>query len=512
MTPTKIPTNPYGDIQGVHIADLNNDGYEDILAGAGVNSQTSYIFYGTQSPAVFIKDSVKTDYLTYGAQSVYPIDLNGDGYLDLWIDGRNKVYVLYGPNLKYRNPDLIINFPNAGNTQHPVFADINYDSYLDVMMGADGSQYVTIGLGPDFNGKYQLPASEPWVVKSADLNKDGFLDLVVAAASYNYIYWGSNLNFSNSMKDTFYGPAEGGCAIADLNKDNNLDFIIGEINGGWNSGNSYVRYGPNYHTNYQILPGGSVVVADWDNNGYPDYLMYWFDPGAKLFWNRSGYFGLNDYTYFPSLADDAIVEDYGNLYDRSNKERYLSRVHIMPQRLLSNINLELNAGFQIGVYGNLPQGINLSIMTRSSNDKIKWTNWSYPSGPIPKGAIGGGNINGDGSYHQYKIIAELDYHHTTEFCIDSVKAFAQSPVMQVIDNYSKPQILTNEIKIKGKIAQINLITHGKCFIYDVSGRQTKSVNLNPGHYDIEIADGQGIYFVNLVTISSTEKKKAVILK
>jgi len=513
--PTCLSSNPYGDVQGIYIADLNNDGYEDILAGAGCYSNTSFIYWGTKYPTIFIKDSVKTDYLTYGAQSIYPIDINQDGFLDLWIPGHDKVFVLYGPNIKYRNPDLIINFSNAGNIQHPVFADINNDSYLDVIMGADCSSVITIGYGPDYVVKQQLYSSEPWVVKAADLNKDGYLDLVAAAAGCNYIYWGSLQNFSNSNRDTFYGPAEGGCAIADLNKDGNLDFIIGEIDGGWNSGNSYVRYGPNYHTNYQILPGGSVVIADWNNDGYQDYLMYWFDPGAKLFWNRNGTFALNDYTYFNARADDAIVEDFGNIWDRSNKERFLSRVLEISQYRVSNTNFEkAESSFQIGVYGYLPDGITLSTMVRSSVDGIKWTAWSSPSGSIPQGAIAGGTVITTGQYFQYRLIAELDYHHTTLFAIDSVKGFSNSSIQFIAEKngYTNQEIKNNEISIKGNSAFINLITNGKYVVYDVSGRQTKSLNLSPGRYEMPIAHTQGVYFVNLITNSNIDKKKAIVTK
>jgi hypothetical protein len=153
-------------------------------------------------------------------------------------------------------------------------------------------------------------------------------------------------------------------------------------------------------------------------------------------------------------------------------------------------------------------------MTRSSNDKIKWTNWTFPSDPIPKGAIAGGNINADGSYYQYKIIANLDYHHTTEFRIDSVKAILNYPIATINDddNIRTGKVLTNTIEIKGNIALVNLVHDGKFIVYDISGRQTKCLNLKAGNYQIPVADAQGIYFLNLITNYSTEKKKAVVTK
>jgi len=512
--PTYLSSNPYGDVQGIHIADLNNDGYEDILAGVGCYSNTSFIYWGTSSPKIFIKDSVKTDYLTYGAQSIYPIDLNGDGYLDLWMPGYNKVCVLYGPNITYRYPDLIINFSNAGYLHHPVFADVNNDSYLDVIMGADGSSVFTIAYGPNYTVKQQLQSSEPWEVVAADLNKDGYLDLLSAAAGCNYVYWGSVQNYSGSNRDTFYGPDEGSCAIADLNKDGNLDFIVGEICGGWNSGNSYVRYGPNYHTNYQILPGGSVVVADWNNDGYQDYLMYWFDPGAKLFWNRNGCFSGNDYTYFRSRADDGIVEDFGNLWDRSNKERFLSKTHEIPSVFSSYTSDSYlgQSGFYIGVYGNKPEGINLTIDVRTSSDGVNWTKWVSPTSSPPQGAIAGGWISSFNRYCQYRLIAQLDYHHTTLFKIDSIKGFTDKVRPFAAKDAPLTRTTQEEIRINGNNVNLNLLSNAKLEVFDVSGRLTKRLNIGIGEHEIPIANSQGVYIVNVVTNFNTFKKKVAIIK
>ncbi len=512
--PTYLSSNPYGDVQGIHIADLNNDGYEDILAGAGCYSQTSFIFWGTQNPTIFIKDSVKTDYLIYGAQSIYPIDLNRDGYLDLWIDGYNKVFVLYGPNIRYRNPDMIINFPNAGCVQHPFFADINNDTYLDVILGADGSSVLTIAFGPDFAVKQQLPSDEPWVVKAADLNKDGYLDLLSAAAGCNYVYWGSAQGFSSSNRDTFYGPDEGGCAIADLNNDGNLDFIAGEINGGWNSGNSYVRYGPNYHTNYQILPGGSVVVADWNNDGYQDYLMYWFDPGAKLFWNQGGRFAGNNYTYFRSRADDGIVEDFGNIWDRSNKERFLSRILKCPFECspYNSHSASNQTGFYVGVYGNQPIGVRVTIDVRTSSDGVNWINWFSPTGSPPQGAIVGGWISNQNYYCQYRLIAQLDYHRTTLFEIDSVKGFSDKVKHFATKDAPLTRTPQEEIRINGNNVNLNLLSNAKLVVYDVSGRLTQSQTLGIGEHVIPVANSQGVYIVNIVTKFNTFRKKVIVVK
>lgn len=511
--PTRLPNYRFGCSQGIHIADLNGDGYEDILIGEGCYSNTSYIFYGTQNPSVFTKDSVYTDYLVYGAQDLFPIDINGDGFLDLWIPGQDKVFILYGPNLSYRRPDVILNIP--GNyLHHTVFADVNNDSYLDAIIGADGSNVFTIAYGPYFRRIQQLASAEPWEVSVADINQDGYLDLLSAACGENYIYWGSLQGYSINNRYSLYGPFEGACDIEDLNNDGILDLAIGEINV-WTVGNSYVRYGPNYRSNYQILPGGSVVAADWNNDGYKDLLMYWFDPGAKLFWNRNGSFDSTDYTFFNSCPSDGIVEDFGNLWDRSNKERYLSRVLEIPQYRVSNTNFEkAESSFQIGVYGYLPDGITLSTMVRSSVDGIKWTAWSSPSGAVPQGAIAGGTVMTLGQYFQYRLIAQLDYHHTTMFVVDSVKGFSNSSIQFIAEKngYTNQEIKNNEISIKGNSAFINLITNGKYVVYDVSGRQTKSLNLSPGRYEMPIANTQGVYFVNLIANSNIDKKKAIVTK
>jgi hypothetical protein len=508
-TPTHLSTAPYRAPQTIHLADLNDDCHTDILIGTGCYSQTSYVFYGTADRQVFIKDSVRTQYNVYGAQDVCPIDLNGDGFLDLWITGTDEIWILYGPNLSYRTPDRALPVPGGGYLCRSTFADLNNDGWLDVVMGAEAPP--TILYGPDFARVEHLPDGEAWDVSVCDLNNDGFLDLLVDGSGHDYIYWGSAQGYSSARCLVLDGATEGNCAVEDLNNDGVPDLITGEINV-WNAGPSYVRYGPDYVHDFQILPGGSVTAADFNNDGYKDLLLHWFSPGGKLFWNRNGRFSENDYAFFNCVGDDGMVEDLGNVWDRSNKERFQSRIiDVCPQGASDAAAGSHDCCLKVGVYGRLPERMGLTIKVRSSPDGAHWSKWHKPGGAVPSGAIAGGRLNAVGRYYQYRLIAELDYSRTSVFAVDSVKAFLDRGKGELFDLASSPGRRDGaEMTIHGNNAALSLATEGRFTVCDITGRVVRDLTLVPGEYELPIAWAQGVYIVRLVTRTASYSRKLIV--
>jgi hypothetical protein len=508
--PVDLSVAPYQAPQAIHLVDLNSDGFTDILVGTGCYSQASFIFYGTSNRSVWRKDSVKTQFNTYGAQDVVPIDLNHDGYLDLVITGSDELWVLYGPNLSYRAPDRIIQVPGAQYICRTQFADLNNDEFLDIVTGAEGP--VSIILGPDFTQVQHLEAGDAWDIGIADLNQDGWLDLAVDG-SYggNHVFWGSRDGFAQDRSLTLPGDCEGDCAVADFNNDGVLDLAMGEISG-FHMGESYVFYGPRYASNVETLPGGSVTAADFNNDGYIDLLMHWFVPQPLLFWNQRGGFDPNRYTSFPCIGDDGLVDELGAVWDRSNQERFLSRViDILPGDHEAPKNDNADCCFRVGVYGNLPEGMRLSVQVRSSLCGRRWTRWHDPSEDVPEGAIAGGDIATFGRFFQYRLVAEMDYHRTSLFRIDSVKAFVGTDDTRPLprsDVSERP--VQEEFRVVGNAVALNVTGRARLTVSDITGRTLSERNLGAGSYQIPVASAQGVYVVRFESAGRTVTKKAVV--
>jgi len=505
--PTFLSVNPYNSPQAIQIADLNTDGHPDILVGTGCYSHTSYIFYGTDNPQVFERESVRTDYNTYGEQDVNPVDLNGDGYLDLWMACNDNVFILYGPDLSYRRPDEVLDIP-GGYYHRQTFADLNNDGYLDAVMGADNASVLTIAYGPEFKRRQTLRCSDCWKAAVCDLNDDGFLDLALSSTSGSFIYWGSEKGFLDRTQ--LAGSSEGNSSIADLNNDGIPDIVINHINGLSGMGESYVYYGPDY-ADPVTLPGGSVVAADYDNDGFKDLLMFWYRPGAKLFWNNKGGFSPDNYTFLPCVSEDGVIEELGNLWDRSNKERFQSRIHDISPREVTNTGVPSEF---VAVYGSLPSGVGITAEVRGSWDGKIWSEWETPTGEIPEGAIAGGLITSSGRFFQYRLVALLDYAGTALFAVDSVKSWTDDgqPPFKPATAKAETERNFESMLVRNGIAQIRLFTPGSFLVSDVAGRLIKNVRLQPGSYTLSVADARGVYVAKLVSGTGTFTQKAVLTR
>lgn len=182
-------------------------------------------------------------------------DINGDGYNDIVLvghpigseTGRRDVYIYLGSNNVDSIPDCIITFQNCMELNISYNADINGDSFCDLVIsepwfGIDnwgrvlvffgGSDFDTI---PDavFDGLNYgiIPYGLQFgyiIDTSGDFNGDGYNDLVVSSQHRNLFHYGQvNIFFGGADIDTecdwfFYGDEMEEFASA---------FAVGDING-----------------------------------------------------------------------------------------------------------------------------------------------------------------------------------------------------------------------------------------------------------------------------------------
>ena len=287
---------------GVAVADIDGDGFDDLVAGALLESSGSlteagnaYVLYGpltASGGATELADWTLQGVIDQGwyGQRVHTVgDLDGDGIQDIGIGADYNYLETYaGSGFIYlytsartgteQADDSAVAFitPDAGETMGREFTgvDANGDGLGDVLIGAQGSDrggtnlggaYVVLGDG--ISGEINTDDADLfWYGESmecgagysvdgaGDVNDDGIDDVLIGAPSDRsaYVIWGRSDLSGGPLADadlTFrgtystlrqYGYMVRG--VGDLNSDGEADLLIGE--GGGAPNDLYVYYGP----------------------------------------------------------------------------------------------------------------------------------------------------------------------------------------------------------------------------------------------------------------------------
>lgn len=296
----------------VRVSDMNNDGFVDLVT-AGIDfASAGYVTIrlgagnGTFGSAVsYNMDASYTAALDVG-------DVNGDGVMDLITAGANgtqpNVTVRLGNGngtfkaATYYTPLGGANFsvsPNALSLR-----DINGDGALDIGLdgtnsGGGGYCQVLLGYGNGTFGAAVSIQTESGVGASSlavtfgDLNADGKLDLVTAgnngSVGYATVRLGNgNGTFGAAVSYTTelgVGSESDAVALGDLNGDGILDLITSGVDGG-GSGYSTVRIGRGdgtfgAATSYSILAGAgssyALSLSDLNGDGFLDLITAGID-------------------------------------------------------------------------------------------------------------------------------------------------------------------------------------------------------------------------------------------
>jgi len=435
---------------GIFVADMDGDGNPELLVAYEVTNEgphvSSYIFSYAGGRSFWFVDSIPYP-LSTGAQGLQPADLDNDGYLDIVIANAKDYgnenwevnsYILWGPG-PFRDRPSFQALPTLGG--HPTtIADLDGDACLDIVFPsncnrATGWKTNMIIYWGHEDGSYgtwdttQLPVNNNWECQVADLNRDGWLDMIAANGKDNRgyytadrIYWGPGLTAFTELP----GVASSNVTVGDLNLDGFLDLLISNWARGVHGAEtlrtcSYVRYGPDYVTGPvdSLITYGAQgnLVADWNGDGWPDIFigneMYsWgeYYRRSYVFWNSAGNFTQTNATRVEVWApNDCVWTDLGNLYDRKPTERYLSSEYPVQGNITSLDSLM--------IHGNIPDGMSVEAWVRTGRGPL-WDRWvsigldGRPAEPITSG-----------DRLQYRLAVGLDYRKTSLFRIDSVRVF-----------------------------------------------------------------------------------------
>lgn len=253
---------------GVAIGDINNDGLIDLYLTSNQKSNKLYLNKG-DFKFEDITDNAKVNGTKAWATGVTMVDINNDGFLDIYVcnsgdvAGDNKQNELFINNgdLTFTESAMAYGLADLGFSTHASFFDFDKDGDLDVYLL--NNSYQAIGsfnlkknerpkrdlLGGDklmenINGKFVDISEKAGIygsvigfglgVSVGDLNGDGWDDIYVSNDffEHDYLYINQqNGTFIESMANQIRSTsgASMGADIADINNDGFNDIFVTEM-------------------------------------------------------------------------------------------------------------------------------------------------------------------------------------------------------------------------------------------------------------------------------------------
>jgi len=301
-------TNDGGDSQGSSFADYDNDGDLDLYV-ANRRNQKNFL-YKNNGDGTFLKiekGAVVND--TLSSTSISWVDINNDGFSDLFVASRNNqpnaIYVndKKGGFKKLLEGDIV---NDKEDTRSCVWGDFDNDGDQDLIVGnarMPNSLYVN-------NGNFAFAKADnpaftdsdyTYGLSAQDVNNDGYLDVFVANLNEPNVLLLNNgkgdfVRVENQLIATEIGHSKG-IVWQDFDNDGDLDLFVSNGSPGSmednlfyiNDGNgNFEKQSELVITKHGGLAAGSSS-ADINNDGRMDlFVTNWVDnSNNKLFFNVS---------------------------------------------------------------------------------------------------------------------------------------------------------------------------------------------------------------------------------
>jgi hypothetical protein len=325
----------------VHVADLNRDGWLDLVAVVQTyddrpetRAKSTRIFWGGPDGYSLERQSVVETYSTGGAVLA---DVDDDGYLDLVVAEKSASLAIHhgGPGAVWPSGRVSqVPLATRGHPSTVAVADIDADGYLDLIVDVAGhyarspESFLVLWGGTDGFSAHRALRHDggytPGQLSVADVDGDGHLELLVpaySAAASRRLPWEIHRFDGRSLAgEPQRFPGLGSCHVLpiDLDGDGRIDLIV---------------------SNHR----------DDDVHTAP----------TEIYWNGPAGISRDAVTRLPAMGPHYLtIRDPYNARDRSPVERYTSpALHVSGR--VTGIDWDAD----------VPDGTSLAFEVRSSNSE-----------------------------------------------------------------------------------------------------------------------------------------------
>ncbi len=226
--------------RGIAIADFNNDGHLDFVAGGGTNTEVDFYLFNNDGSDNFLNRGIVVGHDVSGGW-VYDMsagDLNNDGNAD-FVSTTNSQYtvVAFGDG-NGGFTSTLLDFGVAGGGVD--LADLNSDGKLDLIRSQMGSGQIEVYIGQG-NGSFDPPqivgdaGGYTYGVVAADFDNDGVVDIFANNSSTGdatfFKGFGDgtflNMGIEASLDPNNFSAYDG----YDYNDDGNVDVVLTDHTG-----------------------------------------------------------------------------------------------------------------------------------------------------------------------------------------------------------------------------------------------------------------------------------------
>jgi hypothetical protein len=287
--PAPILTNDGDNPLYLASADLNGDGFPDVVSASFDDGALSVFFNNAQTPGTFNSPLVLS---SPGASQVAIADMNGDGLPDLISADYNVSLFLQSSAGTFASPIPLY----SGGANWVAAGDLNDDGIPDVVLTDNVGVKLLLHTGAAGTTTYAAPVTVftatanagvigANLIAIADVNGDGLNDLIITdpgpiggSAATVSILLQDPANHGQFLPAVSYPTAPGSLAqsiiVTDVNGDHRPDIIIG--------GNTAVSVLLQSTTtagtflaasNYPVENANQIAIADINGDGLPDIVI-----------------------------------------------------------------------------------------------------------------------------------------------------------------------------------------------------------------------------------------------